>query len=107
MECERRKTKGKQSNFGEKQNNTVSGKRATHDMKQISSETVIQWGRTTWRMRHARCLRLIAGNAEMERGKESEKERERQPLQARTRSEIATITIPLNKLTSNSQQFHN
>lgn len=64
MECERRKTKGKQSNFGEKQNNTVSGKKAMHDMKQASSETVIQWGRTTWRMRHARCLRLIAGKAE-------------------------------------------
>lgn len=43
-----------------------------HDMKQISSETVIQWG---WRMRHARCLRLIAGKEEMEREKEREKEK--------------------------------
>lgn len=55
----------------------LAGKSAMHDMKQASSETVIQWGRTTWRMRHARCLRLIAGKAEgqwqRERGKRSRK----------------------------------
>lgn len=49
-----------------------------HDMKQASSETVIQWGRTTWRMRHARCLRLIAGKAEWQRKGERENEQESQ-----------------------------
>lgn len=84
-----RKAKGKQSNFGGKQNNTVSGKEAMHDMKQISSEIVRQWGRTTWRMRHARCLRLIAGYGERQR------ERERRRRKGRRNKHVLELKLRL------------